>query len=188
MNTFDDLKPSSKIQSKSGVDAAVDLITENWVYIYPWWQDRNWFDRLYFNKNDVNDYFGSVRKLIDWRINIPINELKERYYGYFIIWIDKESEEPVPEITYDSINIWDIFYIDWWLKTKVIKTFEEEWVQKIKLTIWYNGGTAPKVHIIYNFSDIKNDLSRTLKLNKISLDEIARRDYDVADASFLNII
>ena len=188
MNDFSKILPTSKISSASQAEAYVDLITDKWIYISFRWQSLKQFDRLYFTKDKVNDFFASkIWTLIDWRIQTSLKEIRSHFNSLFIEWIDEA-------VSIDTIFDWDktgttVFNTTTRWMRKILWTETIDWVRYIYLTpiLWdLSSPTETAVRLCYKFDDIKDELSTTPQ-NKKTLDQLASELFGVKDASFLNI-
>lgn len=188
MNDFSKILPTSKLSSMTDCEAKVDLITDVWIYISFRWQSLKQFDRLYFTKEQVNEFFKKkIWTLIDGRIQTSIDEIRGKYSNLFIEWIDelKEAKDIVKNDIKNSIlywkwNSWVRRYL--WKKTT-------DWIEYVCLTpllATFNSPTESKVKLRYKYDDIIDELSGT-PTNIKTLDQIAIELFWVKDASFLNI-
>lgn len=188
MNTFDNIQQTSKITSASWLEACVDLITDKGIYIWFRWQSLKQFDRLFFTKDNINEFFSrNIWTLVDWRINTSLKKIREKMGDVFIVWVDKESS--IDSVFDEGSNIEYVYDITSWQKRKVL------WIEIINGVKYINlspmlgskyASAEANIKLIYKFDDIKNEICTTAR-KRLTLDEIAESLYSVSNASFLNI-
>lgn len=188
MNTFNDINKTSKLSTPTWLTASVDLITDEWIYIWFRWQSLKQFDRLYFRKDVVDNFFEEwIWSLIDWRVKASLEEMRQHIGNLFIIWVDKEID--INDLFNTNSDIEYIYDIVSWQPRKVLWTEIINNIKYLYLTPVLNQRRSPTetaIKLKYKFDDIKKEISATAA-NKMTLDEIAKKLYSVTDATFLHI-
>lgn len=188
MNTFNDINKTSKLSTPTWLTASVDLITDEWIYIWFRWQSLKQFDRLYFRKDVVDNFFEEwIWSLIDWRVKASLEEMRQHIGNLFIIWVDKEID--INDLFNTNSDIEYVYDIVSWQPRKVLWTEIIDNVKYLYLTPVLGQRMSPTetaIKLKYKFDDIKKEISATAA-NKMTLDEIAKKHYSVTDATFLHI-